>query len=488
MRSISLFFLAATISFTAWSQAGSTNTMPVHTTSPEALSTFHKGLALYDLGDDRNAEKFFTKVVEQDPDLVNGYLFLAACSRTSKDFAERLKKAKAHLSSADEWEKLHFSLLETNLTDDLNQRLAIARKIVSTYPKVARAYVHLGTVYLERKEVTQARESLQKAITLAPDWAGGYVIFAISYLFYEPRDFAQAEKHARKEAELAPRHPNSHILLGDCYRAQNKMEKARDAYSKAITLDATMPGPYYKRGHAHTFLGNYDQARLDYEQAGKKDELPAYASQFMANTFLYQNDKDKAVKLLQEATDKSKLPKDAARMATVKNDIFYLLAHIALHYQDAASLQALLPEWEQVSEQLASDVGTEEAKLNNASEILFWKSVVPALQGDFPQAMARAEEMKKTLAPINNPLKLESYYRLLGLINAKQNNFEQAVKHFEMADKNNVYNRYCLAKAYESAGQKDKAMQLYKEIADYNFNDIGYALVRNEVKKKVVQP
>jgi len=42
--------------------------------------------------------------------------------------------------------------------------------------------------------------------------------------------------------------------------------------------------------------------------------------------------------------------------------------------------------------------------------------------------------------------------------------------------------------ANEAAGNKDKAMSLFKEVAAYNFNDVGNALVRAEVKKKVATP
>ena len=56
------------------------------------------------------------------------------------------------------------------------------------------------------------------------------------------------------------------------------------------------------------------------------------------------------------------------------------------------------------------------------------------------------------------------------------------LKHY---DPNDIYNKYWLAMANEAAGNKDKAMSLFKEVAAYNFNDVGNALVRNEVKKKV---
>jgi hypothetical protein len=49
----------------------------------------------------------------------------------------------------------------------------------------------------------------------------------------------------------------------------------------------------------------------------------------------------------------------------------------------------------------------------------------------------------------------------------------------------NVYDKYWLAKAYEAAGKKEKASAIYKELANYNFNNTGYALIRNEVQKKM---
>jgi tetratricopeptide (TPR) repeat protein len=99
--------------------------------------------------------------------------------------------------------------------------------------------------------------------------------------------------------------------------------------------------------------------------------------------------------------------------------------------------------------------------------------------------MAKAEEMKTTLEPIQNPRKLEGYESLVGYINYQQKDYKGAVDHFEKTNMQDMYNKYWLAKAYEAAGKKDKATALYKEIANYNFNNIGYALVRNEVKKKI---
>jgi hypothetical protein len=47
-----------------------------------------------------------------------------------------------------------------------------------------------------------------------------------------------------------------------------------------------------------------------------------------------------------------------------------------------------------------------------------------------------------------------------------------------------VYAEYWLAKALEAGGNPEKATNLYKDIAHYNFNGIEYALIRNEVKQR----
>ena len=63
-------------------------------------------------------------------------------------------------------------------------------------------------------------------------------------------------------------------------------------------------------------------------------------------------------------------------------------------------------------------------------------------------------------------------------------NYEEAVKHYQQTDLSNVYAKYHLALAQEAAGFADKARQLFDEVANYNFNDVGFALVREEAAAK----
>ncbi len=51
-----------------------------------------------------------------------------------------------------------------------------------------------------------------------------------SYLFGEPRDFTKALEHMQHGEALAPDEPNAHMFVGDAYRAQRNLDKARDEY------------------------------------------------------------------------------------------------------------------------------------------------------------------------------------------------------------------------------------------------------------------
>lgn len=93
--------------------------------------------------------------------------------------------------------------------------------------------------------------------------------------------------------------------------------------------------------------------------------------------------------------------------------------------------------------------------------------------------------MKTTLDPIKDDRKLENYHAMLGMIAMKEKKRADAVMHFEQLYLNSIYNKYWLAKANEAAGNKDEATAIYKEVAAYNFNDIGNAMVRNEEKTKL---
>jgi tetratricopeptide (TPR) repeat protein len=273
--------------------------------------------------------------------------------------------------------------------------------------------------------------------------------------------------------------------LGDTYRAQNNLTRAGEMYSKAITQDAQLPEAYYKRGHVFTLQGQYDKARPDYEKAGMLDIVPTGAREYIAFTYLYQGDASKALESLQNDIDKIAPTLDATQVNSFKFELLSTSAMIAMHNRDASKLEKIVQMLQPLSEDLGMRIGTEEARLNQKGSMLYWQGMISLLNGDVNGATQKAEEIKTTLEPINNPLKLDGYEFLSGCIAMHQKDFQNAISHFEKTNKLDVYEQYCLAKTYEANGQKDKADALFKYLSNYNFNNIGYALIRSELKKKM---
>ena len=159
-------------------------------------------------------------------------------------------------------------------------------------------------------------------------------------------------------------------------------------------------------------------------------------------------------------------------------------AVIALHHGLFTAAERALELRSALMMEQAERVGTDEFRRGQEASIAYFEGVLAARRGDYETASAKAQEFMSLMAPDNNPRKNEPAHDLLGLISLLQGNHAQAVANFEQADPNNVYTTYHLAVAHEGAGNSEDAKKLFRELAVYNFNAVGFALVRKDVIEK----
>ena len=63
--------------------------------------------------------------------------------------------------------------------------------------------------------------------------------------------------------------------------------------------------------------------------------------------------------------------------------------------------------------------------------------------------------------------------------------YDEAVAHYEQADHaNTMYVRYHLGLALAGAGQEDRAKTIFREVGEWNFNSVGFALVRKDALER----
>ncbi len=460
------------------------NEIPVNSSSNEAMQEFLAGLNIFDQGNAQKAKPFFDKALELDSDFVSAQMLRAFSSNSAKDFAENRDKFLAMRDKANEGEIIWMDIILTGMEDDDVKVLELSKKLAEKYPSSARAFDNLAGSYNSMDETEKAREHWAKAMELDTDYLPAISNLGFSYLFTSPKDFKMAEKYMEKVAEKVPQSSRAQIDLGDCYRAQNDLKKALASYVKAAELDSEDEVALSKAGHANSFLGNFEAARKNFQDARAVSEFGTNSYNFEAFTYLYEGDPKKALTFLEEAVktvDAMDIP-ESNKTGTKMNCTFNC-AMIAMHHGDAEHLKKVVEMMKPLSAQVSQDIGSNATTLNQKANMHYWDAIASATAGNYDEALAKAEMIKTTLATINDVNKLRPYHRVHAFVNYKQENYEIALEHAAKLNPDNVYDKYWMAHANKMAGNTDIAMEMFNEIADNNFNSVGYALIRNEVKE-----
>jgi hypothetical protein len=242
-----------------------------------------------------------------------------------------------------------------------------------------------------------------------------------------------------------------------------------------------------KLGHVDSFLGNFDEARKDYDNGIKVagGATAAFLGPFKAFTWVYQGEPKQAIQALDElvvSIDSSGAGKDQrlnAKVGALTN-----AAQIALHYGLYDDAERVLGRRATLARENASTVGTQAFTNIQESQIAFWDAQLAAYRGDYKKAAELAKRNAELVAGENNTRKMEPVHEVLGLIELRKKSYKKAIVELKLADQTQLHNKYLLAQALEGAGQKDEALKLYKEVSVNNFNTIDFALLRAEALKK----
>ena len=461
--------------------------MPVTTPSDAARESFSQGQHAMDMGRFFDAREHFEAAVGADPNFALAHLRLANTANSAAEFMAGLEAAEEHAAGASEAEQILIAITRKGLDNDAEGQLQLAEQLVEFVPESPRCWLTLAGIQSGLNDMEAARESMTKAAELAPDFALAYVFLGNSHIFNEPKDFDKAVQYMSRLVELAPNEPNSHDLMGDAYRAQNDLTRARDSYTRAAELapddDAL---PLQQRGHVNSFLGDYDAARADYDAAialGRGNQKAGFAV-YRALVSVHAGDPGAAVDELNQlvaAIDDMGIPGPRGQK------IFALTtaAQIALHHDMFDAVESMLERRAALQLEQAEEVGTDAVTRGAHANIAYFEGSLAARRGDYQAATEKAREFMTLLEADANPRRNEPAHDLLGLVSLLQGDHAAAIQHYEQANPNNIYTQYHLALAHEGAGNAAEAQAIINAIAYNNFNSPGYALIRTDVQQKL---
>jgi tetratricopeptide (TPR) repeat protein len=265
------------------------------------------------------------------------------------------------------------------------------------------------------------------------------------------------------------------------------LDDSRAAYSRALELDPTNGIALVKRGHVNSFLGYYDEARQDYDQsmAVAREQNKANFANYRAFTHVHEGNPQAAVDELERllaSVEGLGIPED--QHDGVKIFILSNQATIAMHHGMLDVAERAIERRSIHVRNISEMFGREDVSRQNEGGIAFWEGMLAARAGDYETARSKAEENANLVEPDNNPRKMEPYHNLMGTVSLLQSDYQEAVGHYRQANLNNIYVKYHLALALEGAGNEDEARALFKEVAEWNFNSVGYALVREDATQR----
>ncbi|HKW32153.1 MAG TPA: tetratricopeptide repeat protein [Candidatus Acidoferrum sp.] len=173
-------------------------------------------------------------------------------------------------------------------------------KVQTWYPSanVDASYI-LGICYMQTKDFPNSRKAFAKMFSVPPDSAASYLFTARMMLRF---DFAvPAEDYAKKAAELDPKLPLAHSLLGEIYLYKSRIPEATEQFQKELELNPGDASVYYKLADAYSRAQKYDDAEKLLQRSIWLDATPTGPYILMGKVLEKKGESALAVRALQRA-------------------------------------------------------------------------------------------------------------------------------------------------------------------------------------------
>jgi tetratricopeptide (TPR) repeat protein len=161
------------------------------------------------------------------------------------------------------------------------------------------------------------------------------------------------------------------------------------------------------------------------------------------------------------------------------------IAVIAIHTRDFATADEAVKQRTSLVMQQAAGAGSPAFQRSAEANAAYFEGWLAARKGDYAAAGKAADRVAALVTPDQNPRKLEPVHELKGYIALYQGNFQEAATHFAQGNLTDPYIKYQYAVALQNGGEKAKGNQLMREVAVYNFNSVGFALIRKDAQRPV---
>ncbi len=340
---------------------------------------------------------------------------------------------------------------------------------VEIAPDLLNSRIILARYYIKNKKFREAVDILKKGLKENPDDAILYNIMGAAY--FGARDTDKAVQYFEKAIALKPEFFLPYFNLAMLYLNKDEKEKAINEYKRILEIERNNVSALLMLAKIMEAEKKEKEALAYYIKAKEQGEPIAYLS--LAEHYYRKNDREKAVKVLEEALRNN--PEDVKAM-DMKGRIYLA----GKDYQSALSvykaMAAAAPETgKQRMAGVYSAMGDYNRAIRELKGLLAGRNDRADIQGQIVNLYIRKKDFKEAERYAGEIISLrpekDNGYRSLAAVYIAEKKFRKAVSALKKAGELNPDNpetKATMGKVYIAVKDLQKAMEIFKGLEKSN--------------------
>ncbi len=163
--------------------------------------------------------------------------FDASSLKSVTELSNRAGAAADRTRQAEDWFRRGLELEETG--SDVQEAIAAYRKAVELNPDAAGAWVNIGTLLYQQRELEEAERCYRQALEASPGYALAH--FNLGNICEESERLPEAVNHYRLALRMQPEYADAHYNIALVYERAGEPMRAAKHWRSYLNLDSTSP-------------------------------------------------------------------------------------------------------------------------------------------------------------------------------------------------------------------------------------------------------
>lgn len=451
--------------------------IPVTTSSAQAQELFMKGREKYRSFENKEAAALFDQALQADPSFALAHLYKAKTSRETGDMMKSLEQAVSLADKVSEGEKYEILAEKAAMEGDIQKHKEYLDLLLKEFPSDISVRMQMGNYYYRVNDFDKALEQFTQATTLDPQFVMAWNM--IGYTHSALNKTMEAEKAFQKSIELQPNNPNGYDSYAELLLKMGQYDQSIDQYEKALKLNPTYSYSLAGLGNNYIFKGNFDKARKYYRSYFENPMNPGdkyNALNLEAASYIHEGQVEKALTVFDKYRSLAEKSKDPLH-------VIWAYGSQGLILTESGNPTEGRKKYEKAIELAQKSDFPEKNHANFTTQTDIWQIYTLCTNGEIEKAEEDAKSCLQKVENLKDPGMEMFLQAILGMIDVRKENLDEAIQHFSRADQQDPMIWYYNALAYSKKGDAQKATEMLDKISKSNVNSLTLALMKNKVTK-----